>query len=249
MIYGKDFAAIYDRWWTSWGERMWPRYLGLARRACPGARSWLDLCCGTGALLQRVRSEGFRCAGVDASRAMIRIARRRVPSSELSVQDLRRLSVAGTFDVISCTYDSLNYLTAARDLWQVFRRVRGLLDPRGVFLFDMNTGAGMQDNWRSAFVLREREDAVVVEASFDARRALGTCRITGFLREGRRYRRFEEVHIERGYWAGEIDAFLLRAGWRFQRLDAETLGRVRRRSPRLLYLCKHGAARTDGAPR
>ncbi len=59
MVYGKDFAKIYDAVWTSWGKKLWPFLFKVAKKTHPEARTWLDLCCGTGSLLEYVCQRGF----------------------------------------------------------------------------------------------------------------------------------------------------------------------------------------------
>jgi len=79
---------------------------------------------------------------------------------------------------------------------------------------------------------------LINETSFDERRKLGFCRITGFVRQGKLWRRFEEEHAERGYEPEEIDGLLARVGFCFTAFDGHSLGRPRKDSPRLLYLCR-----------
>jgi len=107
----------------------------------------------------------------------------------------------------------------------------------------MNTYEGLEDRWSYTSTIRERDYLLILESKFDTRRAMGCCQVTGFLKDGPRYRRFDESHVERGYHAHEIEAELERAGLSYRKLDGETLGRVRKRSPRLLYLCQHPRAR------
>lgn len=240
MIYGKDFAQIYHQRWTVWGERVWPRLLEIVERQLrsPGATSWLDLCCGTGALLRVVSARGLACVGVDRSPHQLRIARREVPGATFLLQDVRELALPRTFDVATCTYDSLNYLTARRDLARVFRRVHRCLRPGGLFLFDVNTYEGLKANWRRTSTLRDRDALIVIESCFEPKRAIGRCTLTCFIRERDRYRRFDEVHVERGYHPEEIEGLLDPRRWHFRKLDGDTFGRARRRSGRLLYICR-----------
>jgi hypothetical protein len=82
------------------------------------------------------------------------------------------------------------------------------------------------------------EDRVLInESSFDAAGRLH-CRITGFVKDGERYRRFDEQHVQLGYSAARMKKMLGGAGFRFTVRDGHTLGRARRRSSRLLYLCR-----------
>jgi hypothetical protein len=45
------------------------------------------------------------------------------------------------------------------------------------------------------------------------------------------------LHNERGYRADEIEGSLAEAGLSFKKYDGDTLGRARKMSERLLYLC------------
>ena len=238
MTYGRDFAAIYDRKWGFWGPKMWPFLRPLVRKQLPIAKTWLDLCCGTGSLLRLVKRGGYDATGVDRSRHQIRLARRNVPGARFVVQDVRRLSLPRNFDVITCMFDSLNYLTTSLDLLKAFRGARRHLAPDGIFAFDMNTFEGLEDSWRRTSVKREPDLTLIVENTFDAKRALGHCLITGFIRTKTGYRRFQEDHVERGYRAREIERLLSQAGFVFKKYDGNSLGRVRKRSGRLLYVCR-----------
>lgn len=239
-VYGRDFAAIYNVAWAFWGSKMWPfLHRQVQRRRRPAVRQvrWLDLCCGAGSLLEYVGAEGYSAVGLDASAAQLRHARKNAPGVRLVRGDVRAFDLGEPFDVITCLFDSLNYLTNKGDLGRVFRRVRRHLAAAGLFAFDVNTYEGLEDEWNRTVTLRDRGYVLLLETTFDASRELGTCVITGFLKEGRRYRRFDERHVERGFHAADVEAALERAGLVFNKRDGNTLGRARRRSPRLLYLC------------
>jgi hypothetical protein len=134
-------------------------------------------------------------------------------------------------------FDSLNYLTNPKELEKVFRAVYRHLNNHGLFIFDMNTFEGLQDRWCRTSTIRESNRITIIETSFDAKKALGRCLITGFIKQGRVYRRFEEAHIERGYRAREIDNLLVKTGFGFKKFDGKDFTRPKARSARLLYLC------------
>lgn len=236
-VYGKDFAAIYNKQWAFWGPKMWPFLLKYVKKHVPKAQSWLDLCCGTGSLLKFVCKNGFSATGVDISKYQLQYARRNAPGAKLLVQDVRKLSLPQKFDVITCMFDSLNYLTTKRDLLKVFRRVRQHMMPDGLFAFDMNTFKGLQDHWCRTSATYERDLTLVVESSFNPKRALGCCRITGFTKKGKLYQKFQEEHIERGYRPQEIEELLEKVGFFSKKYDGNKLIRPSKKSGRLLYLC------------
>lgn len=249
MIYGKDFASVYNDKWAFWGPKMWEFLSPIIRRELPDATTWLDLCCGTGSLLLLASAEGFKAVGVDISKSQIKCARSNAPKARFMVRDIRQLSLDRRFDVVTCMFDSLNYLTTKRDLLTAFRTAKRHLAQGGIFAFDMNTFEGLQVQWCKTQTIHEHDLTLITETSFDAKRALGQCLITGFLRDGKLYRRFQEEHVERGYRAQEIEDLLDRAGFTFRKYDGYSLGKPKKRSGRLLYLCKTKEALTKPSRR
>ena len=245
-IYGRDFAAVYNEKWASWGKRMWPFLCNVAKKQYPNATTWLDLCCGTGALLKVVCEQGYSAVGVDFSRYQLHYAKQNAPTADLQLQDIRDLSLLQTFDVITCMQDSLNYLTSKQDWLRVLRRVRSHLNTDGLFAFDVNTFQGFQAAHGRATVMHDAKSTIIVEISFDEKRASGCFLITGFLKRGKLYKRFQEKHIERACKPSEVEDLLNTAGFSFKKYDENLLSRPRKRSGRLLYLCHKKKAPTTG---
>lgn len=248
-VYGREFASVYNEKWAFWGPKIWPFLIGKVRKQIPKASTWLDLCCGTGSLLKLVCENGFSATGVDISKYQIHYARRNAPAADLIVGDIRELSLPRRFDVVTCLFDSLNYLLTKRDLLRAFRRAKRHMSPGGLLAFDMNTFEGLQDGWGRTSATHDRDLTLVVETSFNPKSALGRCMITGFKRERRSYRKFREEHIERGYRAQEIETLLDKAGFSFRKYDGNSLGRPKKRSARLLYLCKLDKTPTTASSR
>ena len=238
QVYGRDFAAVYNDKWAWFGPRVWPFVREQVRRCCPNARTWLDLCCGTGSLLKLVCDAGFDAAGVDASPHQLRYARKTAPAARLLRADVREFTLPERFDVVTCLFDSLNYLTTRRDLERAFRRARRHLAEGGLFIFDLNTYAGLEDRWNYTSARHEPDRLILLETSFDRRPAIGHCLITGFVRRGRLWKRFEEDHVQRGYRPEEVEELLTRVGLAFRKFDGFTAARPRKRSARLVYVCR-----------
>ncbi len=108
-----------------------------------GVRSVLDLCCGTGLLAGELGARGYRVVGVDASEAMLTLARKRLgPEASLSRMTLPDLTVEGVFDAAVCTVDGFNYLTP-EELRLTMGAVADRLGPAGWLVFDLHTDAMM----------------------------------------------------------------------------------------------------------
>lgn len=237
-IYGKDFAYFYNKRWAFWGPKMWSFLSEYIKRNFPDARSWLDICCGTGSLLKFVCKKGYSATGVDISKHQLHHARQNAPRARLIAQDIRKLALPQKYDIITCLFDSLNYLTLKQDLFNVFSRVHRYLAKGGLFAFDMNTFEGLLDEWHRTSATHDRGFTLIVESSFNPKKALGLCRITGFIKEGKRFRKFQEEHTERGYRPKEIETLLTKARFSFKKYDGNKLTQPKKRSGRLLYLCR-----------
>lgn len=237
-IYGRDFAGIYDAAWYDYSKHVWPFISRTVRRRVGDARTWLDLCCGSGHLLKLLEGSGIRATGLDVSRHQLAIARRNAPSARLVRGDVRDFDLGRRFDVVTCLFDSLNYVTTRRDLERALRNARRHLSPGGLFIFDVNTFDGLKNGWCDVSVKRGEGFTVIVSPSFDEETGLGRVRITGFVREGRLYRGFDEEHTQRGYHPEDVTALLARAGFSFKAYDGRTLSRPRVHSDRLLYVCR-----------
>jgi SAM-dependent methyltransferase len=108
-----------------------------------GVRSVLDLCCGTGLLAGELIGRGYRVVGVDASDAMLALARKRLgPEAALSRLILPDLTIEGVFDAAVCTFDGFNYLSPD-ELGLTMAALAHRLRPAGWLVFDLHTDAMM----------------------------------------------------------------------------------------------------------
>ena len=220
VLYGKDFARLWDKNWAFFDYDLWPFIRRVVRAKAPVGRDWLDVCCGTGVLAHLAGEEGYRVTGVDRSPHQLAIAAERAPEATWICGDARQLALGRRFDVVTCLFDSLNHLTDERDLARALRRCAAHLKPCGLFIFDVLTAEGFQTVWRGADVLRDDGSIVVIEAQFDALDQTGRCHVTGFIRQRSLWRRFDEEHVERAYRRDTVEGLLRRAGLSFECHDA-----------------------------
>ncbi len=133
--------------------------------------SVLDLCCGQGRHTLELARRGFkRVTGVDRSRYLIRLARKRAAASGLKVDfhegDARNFRVApGSFDCVAMMGNSFGYFDREIDDLAVLRAVRRALAPGGILAMDLVNGRWMRANFekrswewidRRRLVARER---------------------------------------------------------------------------------------------
>jgi SAM-dependent methyltransferase len=89
--------------WAEEEERETPKFAAALDRVevAPG-HAVLDVGCGSGVFLRLAADRGARPAGLDASEALVAIARRRVPDADVRVGDMARLPWADdAFDLVT----------------------------------------------------------------------------------------------------------------------------------------------------
>ncbi len=101
----------------------------------PGAETLLEVGCGTGQFLVRLREE-FIVEGVDLSAAMLAVARRRVPDVALHRSDMRDFDLGRRFDAVACLFSSIGYMTTLDDVRRALENFVGHLLPGGVLVVD-----------------------------------------------------------------------------------------------------------------
>ncbi|HEV2352275.1 MAG TPA: class I SAM-dependent methyltransferase [Terriglobia bacterium] len=114
------------------------RLRSFIRKANPKAKKILELACGTGSLLKHW-SRHYRVYGLDLSKQMLSIARKKVPQANLSRQNMVTFHLPERFDVICCVYDSINHVSSFSQWKAIFRNIHQHLSTGGAFVFDINT--------------------------------------------------------------------------------------------------------------
>jgi SAM-dependent methyltransferase len=134
-------ASQYDEF--TWDDD-YERWLGalLPKAEACGLRKdrVLDVACGTGKSFLPLLEAGWEVSGCDISPAMLEVAKAKVGErADLRIADMRQLSRFGSFSLILCLCDGINYLTGGADLRATFCGMRRNLAPDGIVLFDCNT--------------------------------------------------------------------------------------------------------------
>jgi SAM-dependent methyltransferase len=241
-----EFAEFYD--WIMRGVRytMWAGYIkDLLKRFGVQAKDLLDLACGTGNSSYALAKEGFRVTGLDRSKDMLAKAKEKSKDSDHIVRfiegDLRDFELDERFDVITCLFDSLNYLLTAADVAKAFVQVRKHLKPAGVFIFDVNTEYQLAKVVRYPPELYEQGDDVSIfwKDEWCPQEKIWRIHLDGFVRDGDRYRKFHETHEEKAYGIDELEALLAQASFtRVNVYDAYSFEPPRSDSGRLYFVCR-----------
>ncbi len=115
-----------------------PFYVDMARQQ---AGAVLELACGTGQLTIPIALQGLPTVGLDQSRAMLEVAKRRASAVGASVallqSDMRDFALGRDFNLIIVARNSLLHLLSTVDLLAALTAVRRHLARDGVFAFDI----------------------------------------------------------------------------------------------------------------
>jgi len=95
----------------------------------------LDVACGTGAHLEHLHAH-FDVEGLDLSGALLEVARERLPDVPLHRGDMRTFTLQTRFDVITCLFSSIGYMTTGDDLAAAIRRMADHLNADGVLVVE-----------------------------------------------------------------------------------------------------------------
>lgn len=176
-----------------------------------------DLACGTGVCLKIWQDDGYQVVGLDKSFSMLQVCREKVSTHDgalLINGDMRHFRLARQVPVITCLYDSLNYLLTEADLLRCFNRVHEALHRDGVFIFDMNTVHSLRDEWgNNTFQRRDEGLFSVWSNSFNPNLNVSSLSITLHVRRNGQEMVFGEFHQERGYPLSVIQDLLEEAGF------------------------------------
>ncbi len=107
----------------------------LVEERRPRARSLLDVACGTGQHLARLRA-WYEVEGLDAEPRLLEVARHRLPDVRLHEEDMRDFALDRRFDVVTCLFSSIGYMLSTADLGRAVRTMAGHLTAGGVLLVE-----------------------------------------------------------------------------------------------------------------
>ena len=166
-------ARIYDLLYVGTGIKDYQAETAELRRiidaSSPGAKTLLDVACGTGAHLAELRG-WFEVEGADLSPAMLAVARRRLPGIPLHQADMRTLDLGRSFDAVICLFSSIGYITDPLEMRAAVARLAAHVAPKGVLILD---GWVRPDAWhegsRPEPDIAQDDETLVVRLAFTRR--------------------------------------------------------------------------------
>ncbi len=162
------FAFLYSRTMAEdFCRQALPIYRHLALRGAAVGSPLLDVCCGSGQWARELTRLGYRVTGLDASPAMIRLARQTAPSARFLVADARNFHFVNSFSGVISAFNSLAHASSVEQLLLIFRNVRRVLARDAAFVFDLSMEEAYLSRWRGRFSSQIDGLTFTVEPSYD----------------------------------------------------------------------------------
>jgi len=216
------FAKVYDQMGADrFSEKMVEYTCRILSRLRDHPKSILDLCCGTGTAAIIFADSGYDVVGLDGSKYMLKMARKKAAFKNLPIKfhhqqlpdfDIKSGRKRATFDLITCFYDSLNYLLKESELQRCFKTVNDHLNPGGLFIFDMNTFHAFKHIWSKTYAGCHEGIAWIFESKTDDKKKIAEMTANFFLKKGKHWQNFSEIHRERAYTLTTLKRLLKRSG-------------------------------------
>jgi len=136
------FALVYDHMMKHIDYERWAKFIdSILKMNGVKFGDIIDISCGTGTFLIKFNKYGYKLYGSDNSLEMINQAKLKCNKIGINfyIMDMRNLNFEKRFDGVVSLFDSINYLTAEKDLLKNFCSVESILNDNGIFIFDACT--------------------------------------------------------------------------------------------------------------
>jgi SAM-dependent methyltransferase len=195
----RKVARIYDLLYTGSGIKDYraesDALHALIQETSPGARTLLDVACGTGAHLEILR-RWYEVEGVDLSPEMLEVARLRLPGVPLRIADMRTLDLGKKFDAVTCLFSAIGYVTDPVEMRTAINRMADHVAPGGVMILDgWVRPSEWNDMYRGGPEVASDETTMVVRLSFSRRvGSITEMDLHHLVRDGKGIEHFVEQH-------------------------------------------------------
>ena len=236
----KDLAVSYDRLTNDVDyEATVEFYNAILQREGLRPKTAVDLACGTGSVAVLLAQQGLQVTGVDLSEEMLTAAWEKTAALDhppmFVCQPLQRLHLPRAVDLAVCALDSLDYITDPADCQEAIRRVYKVLNPGGIFIFDVNTPEKLRAMDGQVFLDEDDDVYCVWRGEFDEDSNICSYGMDLFQRQGEVWHRSFEEHREYAYSQEQLTGYLKAAGFTHIKVYADRLFEAPRDGEQRIY--------------
>jgi len=236
----RELARSYDRLTNDVDYRATVEfYMEILNREGIKPRTAVDLACGTGSVTAILAELGVDTIGVDMSEEMLTVAMEKCMDLEqpprFVCQKLQELRLPRGVDLAVCALDSLDYVTDPADCAEAIRRVYKVLNPGGIFIFDVNTPEKLRAMDGQVFLDEDDDVYCVWRGEFDEATNICSYGMDLFQRQGSSWHRSFEEHREYAYSQKQLTGYLKAAGFTHIEVYADRLLEAPREGEQRIY--------------
>lgn len=140
----RNFSYYYDEIMDEIEYKLWYEFI---KPYLKDDDSILDLACGTGTLPIILAQDGYKVCGLDLSSEAIYVAKEKTKMNHLDINyhvlDMSNFQLNEKFNVITCFFDSVNFLNPI-EVKKLLDMIDMHLLPNGYFIFDIFTKSKMK---------------------------------------------------------------------------------------------------------
>ena len=115
----------------------------------------LDLGCGCGRTTKYLSDKKYNVVGVDITKGMINLAKKRYPKINFQVGDACELNFPDkTFDVVFFSYNGLDYIYPEEKRILAIKEISRVLKGEGIFIYSSHNPKALLQQFRPRFILR-----------------------------------------------------------------------------------------------
>lgn len=202
-------AGVYDLLMSDVDYSSYAEYFDkiLIKYSTSKPRIVLDVGCGTGSLTCSMRDLGYSMIGSDPSQSMLCQAMEKENTDIQYInQSMESLDLYGTVGAVISFLDCINHITDKRHLQKGFDKVSLFLEPKGLFIFDLNTLYKFEHVYANNIFYDLSEDVAYTWANrYNDKTKLCKMDITYFIKNKvNLYERYDTCNTERAYTDQEI---------------------------------------------
>ncbi len=153
----KKFGYYYDEIMAKLNYDLWLEFIEPYLKPND---SILDLACGTATLCTMLKLKGYNPEGLDLSETILEIAKEKMKINHLDFplyqKDMTNFHLTKKYDLITCFFDSINFLNSVSQIQNLLNCVYQHLKPNGYFIFDIFSKQMMKEyethHWQEDFI-------------------------------------------------------------------------------------------------
>lgn len=142
----KKFGYYYDEVMSKLNYDLWLEFIEPYLKK---GDKILDLACGTATLVTMLNMKGYDAEGLDLSETILEIAKEKQKVNHLNFNlyhaDMTNFKINKKYDMITCFFDSVNFLNNKTKIKQLFSSVKNHLNDKGYFICDIFSKALLKE--------------------------------------------------------------------------------------------------------